>query len=223
MAILAVTGMASEARIARGAGIEAIVLGGPPPHRLAVLEAAIAAGVSGLVSFGIAGALDPALVPGTILVPGAVRTDTSDVFRCHETWTANLRASLSRASAPVAAGLILGADHIVPTRRLKRAMFAQTGAVAVDIESGAVARMAMRTGIPFVVLRAIADPASRDLPPAAAVGLDDDGRPALGSVLMSVAIRPWQVPALIRLALETRRALQALARAADALLPSAPG
>jgi len=67
------------------------------------------------------------------------------------------------------------------------------------------------------VLRAIADPAVRELPPAALVPLDDDGRPALGRVLASVMRRPQQLPTLLAVAREARQALQALVGPAHAL------
>jgi len=47
----------------------------------------------------------------------------------------------------------------------------------------------------------------------ALVGLDPDGTPALGAVLAAILRAPGQVPALLRLALETRTALRALERA----------
>jgi hypothetical protein len=67
------------------------------------------------------------------------------------------------------------------------------------------------------VLRAIADPASRELPPAALVPLDDDGKPALARVLASVMRRPQQLPTLLGVAREARQALAALVGPARAL------
>jgi adenosylhomocysteine nucleosidase len=66
-------------------------------------------------------------------------------------------------------------------------------------------------------LRAIADPASRELPPAALVPLDGDGRPALVQVLASVMRRPQQLPTLFGVAREARQALAALVGPAHAL------
>jgi adenosylhomocysteine nucleosidase len=63
----------------------------------------------------------------------------------------------------------------------------------------------------------VADPAERALPPAALIGLDAAGRPALGRVLLSLVRQPAQLPALLQLARDTRRALAALRRAGDAL------
>jgi adenosylhomocysteine nucleosidase len=80
-----------------------------------------------------------------------------------------------------------------------------------------VARTAAALGIPFIVLRAIADPAVRELPPAALVPLSGDGTPAIGQVLASVLARPRQLPTLLTVAREARQALQALVKPAHAL------
>src|SRR6202040_3593731 len=84
----------------------------------------------------------------------------------------------------------LGAQMVLATKADKQRAWRETGAIAVDLESVVVARASAALGIPFVVLRAIADPATRELPPAALVPLDDDGKPALARVLASVMRRP---------------------------------
>ena len=67
------------------------------------------------------------------------------------------------------------------------------------------------------MLRTIADPATRELPPAALIPLRADGMPALRRVLAEVARRPHQLGALVGLAREMRQALAALTGPADAL------
>ena len=99
----------------------------------------------------------------------------------------------------------------------KRRLSSQTGASAVDLESGAVARVAQRHRLPFAVLRAVCDPAQRTLPPAALAALDSGGGIRLARVLRSVIARPWQIPALLRLALDAASARRAIVRAASGL------
>jgi adenosylhomocysteine nucleosidase len=99
----------------------------------------------------------------------------------------------------------------------KAALNRQSGAIAVDLESHLVAEAAAAAGLPFAALRAVADPAERALPPAALIGLDATGHPALGRILLSLARQPAQLPALLRLARDTRRALATLRRAGTAL------
>ncbi len=95
----------------------------------------------------------------------------------------------------------------------KAALYAATGAAAVDMESAFVARAAARHGLPFTILRAIADPAQRPLPPAALVAMRADGGVALGAVLGALAQNPGQLPDLVRLGLDSRRGFSSLVRA----------
>ncbi|MBV8209888.1 MAG: hypothetical protein JO133_07470, partial [Burkholderiaceae bacterium] len=87
-----------------------------------------------------------------------------------------------------------------------------TGAVAADMESHHAARITLRAGRPFAALRVIADPAERTVPTAAAVGMRPDGRVNVVAVLFSLLRDPRQLPALVRVALDARVAIQTLAR-----------
>ena len=77
--------------------------------------------------------------------------------------------------------------------------------------------MAAEAGIPFMALRAIADPAWHGLPAAALLPLDEHGRPRLGAVFGSIMKKPGQIPGLIVTAFDTRAALKALLRAGRVL------
>jgi adenosylhomocysteine nucleosidase len=114
-------------------------------------------------------------------------------------------------------GPVLGTSRIIAGTDEKHRTWVETGALAVDLESDVVARIAASAGIPFVVVRTIADSAYRALPPAALIPLAEDGTPNLARVLGSVLREPRQVGALFGLARETRAALDALALPARAL------
>jgi len=114
-------------------------------------------------------------------------------------------------------GPVLGASSILATQMEKTRAWIATRAVAVDLESEIVARTATALGIPFIVLRTIADTARRDLPPAALVPLSADGKPDLLGVLAAVLRRPFQIAGMMGLAQETRIALSALIGPARAL------
>ena len=160
-------------------------------------------GVTALVSFGVAGGLDPTLRPGTILVPREVLTEGSRVPS---------DPALNRRLGARSEIILFGAERIVASAADKSALFASTNAGAVDMESGAVALVASRHGIPFAVLRAICDPAEHDLPPAALVPPDRHGAIMLRRIFHSVLTQPRQLrflPALAANAMAARRALHA--------------
>lgn len=213
MKAAAVTGLEAEARLARRAGLFATPSGGVAARTSAIAERFLREGAAGLMSFGIAGALAPSLASGTLLLPRAVIDGTGARYAVDAAWHEEVAQALRRAGVRFDEGDILGAVDAAASPARKAELFRATQAVAVDLESGLVAATAARAGKPFLVLRAIADPAARALPPAAVNGLRADGKPALGRVLLSVARHPGQIPALLRLAGDTRRALDALTSA----------
>ena len=122
------------------------------------------------------------------------------------------RWTVSVSMAEAIRAPIFGGRVIVSRAEAKRELYHRTGAVAVDLESAEVARLCADAGVPLAVIRAIGDPAERDLPPAALVGLRADGCVDLRAVLASVLRSPGQIPALLTVALDTRRALATLER-----------
>lgn len=210
MAAAAVTGLEAEARIVRHSGLAAAASGGVAARTAALAESFLRDGASPLLSFGIAGALAPRLASGTLLLPQTVIGGSGQCYSVDEAMRARLAQALMKAGLTVESGAIFGAAQAVATADAKADLFRATGAVAIDLESHIVAAAAGQARRPFLVLRAIADPASRSLPSAAIHGLDEKGRPALGRVLREVMRDPRQIPALLRLAGETRRALAML-------------
>lgn len=196
-----VVGLVAETRIARRLGYPMAIGGGTAERAERASRNLLAAGADTLISFGLAGGLDPALHPGTLIVPSAVitRGQRYDTDRC-------VSARLGGATPQV----IAGSDAVAASVEQKRRLHEQTGAAAVDLESGAVARVATDRGIPFAVLRAICDPAEFDLPPAALAALDALGAIGAWRVLTSVATRPRQLRALLSLAADAAKARRAL-------------
>lgn len=194
-----VVGMGAEARVARKLG--RVVIGA----EAAGMDAGRAAA---LISFGVCAGLDPALVAGAIVVPERVLTLAGECFAADRA----LVAALGGANA----GALLASDAIIGKRAEKARLFAATGAAALDMESGAVARAAVRCGIPFAVFRAVADPAARDLPPAAEAAFGAGGSIDYLRLIASLVANPGQIPALIALAREMRAAMRALHSATQA-------
>jgi len=209
-----VTGLRAEAALL-GHSADALrtVSGGGDPQRTQTLIAAlIADGVKGLVSFGIAGALDPRLPIGALVLADMVIADGGSrnmpLLHC-QTDTAWNKALRARHPGLIR-GTILGMSRPASSAVDKALLFARTGALAIDMESHHVAIAAAQSGLPFVALRAISDRADQDLPAAALVGLDKNGKAAIGPVLRSLLSNPRQLPALLRLAGQSRAALAAL-------------
>ena len=203
-----VVGLAAEARLLSPLPCPVAIGGGTPAGARAAAGRLAAEGVMALVSFGLAGGIDPALPPGTLLVPVAV------VGRGTR-WATDpaLAAALGGATRQA----LVAAEEIVATRAAKTRLWRETGCAGVDLESGAVAAVARDRGLPFAVLRAICDPGTQRLPPAALAALDAEGRIAIGRVLAALARHPGQLADLLALAREAARARRALAARVAAL------
>lgn len=204
--VVAVTGFTWERRIiARGGGEVVSGIGDDPTALSLALERAALAGARAFISIGIGGGLSPALDCGRIVIGTAViASDGRHVT--DPKWSSNLGRLLPDATAgDIAAG---GVPMVSTAQKVR--LYRQNGAVAADMESHTVARVAARYGLPFAVVRVIADTADDGLPPAAVAGMGPGGRIRLGAVISSVARTPGQLPDLIRVARGTRRALVVL-------------
>jgi adenosylhomocysteine nucleosidase len=201
--IAIITGLTAEATIAAKLGVPVKAGGGTPWGAEQAAEALVAEGATALLSFGLAGGLDPHFKAGDIMVPMAV----VEADRIRPT-----NAALSEKIGGWFGGMLYAGSEIAVTRDDKAALTQSTLCSAIDLESGAVARVAERHNIPFAVLRAICDPADRDLPPAAVAGLNAKGAIAASRIALSILANPLQIPALIALGRDAGRARQALVR-----------
>jgi adenosylhomocysteine nucleosidase len=207
-------GMTSEARLLTSTGCAVGVGGGSSAGAGRMARELVKDSATALVSFGLAGGLDPALAAGTLIAPRAVLSG-GQLYPCDPGLVSAL------AGEPIPA--LLAGEAVVETAADKLRLGQETGAGAVDLESGAVAEVATAAGIPFAVLRAICDPATRDLPRAAVEALDEQGRLAPMKMAGILARHPMQILGLIALGLDAARARQSLVRGAECLRRLAAG
>ena len=209
-----ITGFDAEARIMGRLTSLVATAGGVSRNAHDLAVAMVEQGADMLISCGIAGGLDPALAPGTIVIGRKVRSSEGMLAA-----SLPLSDALASALPEAVEGMIAATDSIIDSAVSKRQMHRTLGAVAVDMESWGVASAATRMAVPFAILRVVADPAQRALPPAALVGMDESGNLRPGRVLKSLLSNPGQLSALIRVALDTRTALGVLSRAVGRLEP----
>lgn len=179
------------------------VAGGGDPVRLARELAAAAKGADGIISFGMAGALDPALRIGDWVIGSGVIGGFDAA--CDPAWAAALARRLPQARR----GAVHAESRLIGYPAEKAQLFAGN-AIAADMESQVAARVAVELALPLAVLRCISDEADAALPPAIAVAMKPGGGLALGAVLRSLVSEPGQVPALLRTVIGFNRAYQAL-------------
>ena len=152
-----------------------------------------------VISTGYAGALDPALALGDIVVAQEVLDyATGEHYPCAEV--------LGHTSQ----GVVLSQDRIANDSAEKQQLFNKTGACAVEMESAGVAARSKRAGLPFCCIKVISDVASESF------GLDlnkmrtSEGRVARGKIIVQALVRPNLVPGLLQLKRRTEKVARVL-------------
>lgn len=196
----------------RGAALLKLSGMGPDNARSAARRL-IDQGVAALVSWGIAGGLAPALTAGCLILPRNVIAADGSVYPTDTAWRERLSGRLA-ARVPVNDGSLAECDSVVAGKPEKLRILARTGAVGVDMESAAVAGEAVKAGIPFLAVRAIADTLETPVPVSALESIDEFGRVRLFRLMLRLVWRPGEIAGLIRLRKNYRAALKALQVAA---------
>jgi hopanoid-associated phosphorylase len=210
--VIALVGLAFEARIAAGPGVLVVCRGGEMSD---LLRLAIGAGCRSIISFGVAGGLAPDLIPGDCVLASAI-IDYPAVRPTDPLWSRRLAEMIPDARH----GPIVGVNSVVSNPADKRKLHTFTRAVAVDMESHLVARLADAHGLAFAAVRVIIDPAHRAVPPAALLAMAPGGNADVTAMLWEILARPSQVSPLMRLVADAIAARAALVRLRRALGPS---
>ncbi|MBE0531892.1 MAG: squalene--hopene cyclase [Rhodospirillales bacterium] len=216
-----VTGLVSETDCLRAigrVGLLAIRCAGADARRAQALARGLAeAGCVALASFGLAGGLDSALHSGDVILADRVVGDDA-IFQAEGAWHARAHALL-RGEAGLTVGLLAGADVTVGTPEEKQRLHEKTGAIAVDMESPAVASTARQFNLPFLAVRVIADTADRRVPAWLSGVIDEAGAVKPGAFCAGLLKRPGDLADIARLAGANRRALTSLRSVAALLGP----
>jgi adenosylhomocysteine nucleosidase len=207
--VLIVCGLRREAAILAGPG-HATICGDAATLRARLTEAARLR-PSLVVSWGLCGGLDPRLRPGDLIL-GAEVVSGDGAIETDEAVTSSLARRLAEAGERVVVERLAAADASVLTVRAKAELRRAAGAAAVDTESLTAGRFALKQHIPFAVLRAVADPAERDLPPLTLKAVDSSGRINALALIGGLVRSPRQFAGLCAVALDSRAAFQALNR-----------
>jgi len=216
--VLIVTGMVQEARIAAGPGMVVICSSSDPRQLRSLLTVFDPTTIRGVISFGVAGGLDPSLKPGDIVL-------ATEVVAGDARWLAGLSlneevmADLALKRRVVRGGLA-GAEEVIVAQARKAALWLQTGAAAVDMESHIAAAYAADAGLPFAALRVISDSAHRSLPALAKTAIRPDGKIDLRKILSGVVRDPSALSALVSTGIDFNRALRSLRGCRSFLLGS---
>jgi hopanoid-associated phosphorylase len=195
-----------------------VVSGMGPAAATQAARMLVAAGAQGLLSFGLAGALDPALRAGALLLPQWVTDEAGQVHTTYEPWRERLAAlAAARPDAQaVAPGTLLSVMRPLASAATKAQARRRTGACAVDMESFAIAQVAAEQSVKFAVVRVVVDAATDALPRSVTQATGSRGEVNVARLLGGLLRRPAELSILLQLSQRyrvARRSLQYFGRA----------
>lgn len=199
------------ARLSEGLWVSLSGIG--PQRALTAGERLLADGATALVSWGNAGALDRQVAAGDLMLPRQIIGSDGSVYRTDGRWHGRLCERLA-GRFTVHTGALAQSPCLVATSADKRTLHKRASAMAVDMESAALASLAASKRIPFLAVRAITDTAVMDIPNSVVNAIDGSGRVRLMKLLRGVLAHPGDLRALLHLGRNFRAAQGTLARLA---------
>jgi adenosylhomocysteine nucleosidase len=168
-------------------------------------------GATALAVLGVSGGLDPAMGSGDLVLASQVLPLAGRVDQfLPPDWAGRLCRNLAHRKLPVRFGPLLSVARPVLEPLAKSRAFQSCGALAVDMESAAVAEVSREAALPFFALRAVCDPADCRIPPELLGLVDEQGRPQVLRILKTLLRRPLSLREMWRMQRQFRCALTAL-------------
>jgi adenosylhomocysteine nucleosidase len=161
-----------------------------------------------VIAAGFAGALDPSLSVGSVVVASEV-IESED-----QSWRTAIPAELGDHLC----GRILTSNTLIARAAKKHSLFRETRAIAVEMESAAIAEACQAKRVPCAGVRAISDSAATNLSPELE-RLLSKGQVSWPRALAAIVRHPSLLGEFRRLARDTRLAARNLADALNQVIP----
>lgn len=171
--------------------------------------------VSVLVSWGTAGALTENIQSGDLLLADSIVANDGNKYSFDTERNKRIANELCNTSLKIHHGIIANTKQVLATAEDKKRLHSKTNALAVDMESLAIAQIANKEKLPCVSIRAIVDEASQCIPEAIINNTDTFGRPALIPLFYSLLQNPGLLAELIKLGLAMKAAKTTLSTVAS--------
>ena len=184
----------------------------------------IAEGVAALGVSGVSGGLDPGLEPGDMVLADSIIQENGNT--CQQIWEGNSKFVEISYDALIAKGILTYRGPIISVQKAvlsalsKQALFAKTSALAVDMESAAVAAAASKASIPFFALRTVCDRAARSIPVEIFDCLNQAGRVRPLHLFWTLLLNPILISDLLRMKKDFALASAALGQAWNTMMSS---
>jgi adenosylhomocysteine nucleosidase len=174
-----------------------------------------------VVGAGVAGGLKPGMKPGDLVLPEEILEDAGgDVQKWPTNSPAQGRLSLllGRAGIQVYGGKLFSSPVAILSPGEKLSLHRKTAALAVDMESAGIACAARESGVPFLIFRAICDPADRTVPVELSSAIAQNGAVRVPTLLGHLARKPTLIIEILHLRRDFAAALTHLRKGWQTLM-----
>ena len=186
----------------RFAGVQVLVTGmGRRNAELAIVKCFETCGPQLVLTCGFAGGLNPVLNSGTVIFSSANDTITQGI-----------------ASKQIRVGRFHEIDRVATTAAEKHSLFKQTGADAIEMESGSISALCAARNIPCAIVRVILDSANEDLPLDFNQLMNRHQEMNYWRLTAAIARSPAKIGGLLKLQKQSKSAAQNLAKALGCFL-----
>ena len=166
-------------------------------------------GATALVSWGTAGGLSDDLRSGDLLLPGFVQLENNQKYQTDLNWRQRLVGKISSDLKPHE-GLLFETNEVITSAEQKSQLHKKTSAIAVDMESGSVAKIADQNNLPFLIIRSVVDTSDETIPMSAINSIDEFGQTKPTALTASLIKNPCDIPKLIKLGKHFQQARKSL-------------
>jgi adenosylhomocysteine nucleosidase len=173
-------------------------------------------GATALISWGCAAGLAAHLKPGDLVLADEIVDADHRQVEFDRRWQSQCKKILA-AHLAVQSGRLVSSNQLISSSRDKKRLHLATNAIILDMESAAVAQVATEQHLPFLAIRAVADPVSMNLPQAVQHALNEQGDIVLSKLGWFLIAHPSELVGLVKLGLHFSAAKKTLERVAKQL------
>lgn len=186
-----------------------IQLSGPGMERAyRAAQTLVQSGANALLSWGVVGALDGSLIPGTVILPESILGPDGQQWDVDSGWYARVSNRI-KPEMSCRSGRLATSECVISEPHQKAVLHQTSHAIAVDMESAGVARAAAEARIPCLAIRVIVDRQQWVLPSCVTMAVGPHGV-RVGAMARRLFGRPAELPHLFKLIVGWRAAQTAM-------------
>lgn len=172
--------------------------------------------VDALISWGVAGAIEHSLNAGDVILAKSIINGESR-YSISEDWLSRISEHFLPSEPNIFSGDIASSKEICASIKDKQHLLKKTEALAVDMESAAVAETATVNNLDLLVIRTISDNADTAIPEAILKHTNNLGQPRIFNFMLSCILKPNQIREIYSLASGYKKGLASLSEIAQVL------